>query len=240
MTSKTVYITFLFTCLFGCSSPSTEVEQTDRYVSADTAKDLRKEAEPHLIASLHDTAFVSLKEYAGGFSYDMKYATSDNFLKKVVYDCGNCLVRKEVADALIRANDSLQIYGVHIKFFDCYRPVDVQKQMWEIYPDARYVANPYTTGSIHNRGGAVDITLVDDQGKELDMGTSFDFFGKEAHHAYTNLPDTVLANRKLLKTVMQSFGFNPITTEWWHYNFRTSNKYSLSNFKPACDNEPDR
>ena len=234
MTSKSLYTLLLVSCLFSCNRSSTEVEQTDKNAPADSIESQQKETEQGS-SVLPDTAFVSLKQYADGFSYDMKYATPDNFLKKVVYDCGNCLVRKEVADALIRANDSLKTHGVHIKFFDCYRPVDVQKQMWEIYPDARYVANPHTTGSIHNRGGAVDITLVDNQEKELDMGTSFDFFGKEAHHAYTNLPDTVLANRKLLKTVMQSFGFNPITTEWWHYNFKASKKYSLSNFKLECE-----
>lgn len=234
MTSKSLNTLLLVACLFGCNRSSTEVEQSDKTATPDSIESQQK-GTGQGPSTLPDTAFVDLKEYADGFSYNMKYATTDNFLKKVVYNCGNCLVRKEVADALIRANDSLQTHDVHIKFFDCYRPVDVQKQMWEIYPDARYVANPNTTGSIHNRGGAVDITLVNDQEIELDMGTSFDFFGKEAHHAYANLPDTVLANRKLLKTVMQSFGFNPITTEWWHYNFQASKKYALSNFKLECE-----
>jgi len=184
---------------------------------------------------LHDTAFVNLAEYAESFAYNMKYATEDNFLKKVVYDCSDCLIRKEVADALIQANDSLNTYGYSIQFFDCYRPIDVQKQMWEIYPDARYVANPNTTGSIHNRGGAVDITLVDASGNELDMGTGFDHFGEEAHHSYQDLNEEVIQNRRLLKGIMMHFGFDPIKTEWWHYNFRSSNNYALSNFKVKCD-----
>lgn len=186
-------------------------------------------------AAVYDTAFVVMDKYATGFVYDMKYATDDNFLKKKVYACDQCLLRKEVAEALKGANESLRELGLRIKFFDCYRPVDVQKQMWKIYPDARYVANPYGSGSIHNRGGAVDITLVNDEGQELDMGTGFDHFGREAHHAYTNLPDTVLSNRKLLKATMEANGFKAITSEWWHYGYKSATKYGLSNFSVECE-----
>lgn len=220
--------------IFSCSSPKEEHEKEDQNkiemqeVIADSIP-----ASPEEEKS--DTIFVNLKEYTNGFAYDMKYATDDNFLNEVVYSCDNCLLRKEVADALVKANDSLRKHEVKIKFFDCYRPVDVQKKMWEIYPDARYVANPYTTGSIHNRGGAVDITLVDLNGNELEMGTSFDHFGKKAHHSYSDLPDSVLSNRKLLKGILESFGFNSISTEWWHYNFKNAKKYSLSNFKTECE-----
>lgn len=183
---------------------------------------------------LSDSSFVNLQNYADGFAYDMKYATEDNFLKKKVYPCAECLVRKEVAEALTEANQELSERGFRIKFFDCYRPLDVQKAMWEIFPNAKYVANPNTSASIHNRGAAVDITLEDLSGNELDMGTTFDFFGKEAHHAYTNLPDTVLANRQLLKLTMEANGFRAITTEWWHYSFKSRYRYEPSNFKFEC------
>ena len=106
--------------------------------------------------------------------------------------------------------------------------------MWEVLPDGRYVANP-KNGSIHNRGGAVDITLIDMEGNKLDMGTDFDHFGEEAHHAYTKLSEVVIANRKLLNEGMQKFGFTPIRTEWWHYNFGNSKKYPVSNFKVKCN-----
>lgn len=183
---------------------------------------------------LYDSSFVNLQKYADGFSYEMKYATADNFLKKRVYPCAECLVRKEVAEALISANTALKDKGFRIKFFDCYRPLDVQKAMWEIFPNPKYVANPNTSASIHNRGAAVDITLEDLNGNQLDMGTGFDFFGQEAHHAYTNLPDTVLANRQLLKSTMENNGFRAITTEWWHYSFKSKYRYEPSNFKFAC------
>ena len=107
--------------------------------------------------------------------------------------------------------------------------------MWKIYPNAKYVANPYKNGSSHNRGGAVDITLCKINGDEVDMGTDFDHFGEEAHHAYTALSDEILNNRKLLKVTMQKFGFNPIRTEWWHYNYKNASSYKISNFKTECN-----
>jgi D-alanyl-D-alanine dipeptidase len=181
------------------------------------------------LKNLPDTAFVDMIRYAEGFGYDMRYATANNFLDTAVYPCPTCKLRKEVADALVRANTSLQKQGVRIKFFDCYRPLDVQKQMWAVMPDGRYVANPYKSGSIHNRGAAVDISLETLAGKELDMGTGFDHFGKEAHHTYTQLPDTVLANRKLLKSEMEQAGFSALATEWWHYLYGSKSRYTLAN-----------
>jgi D-alanyl-D-alanine dipeptidase len=134
---------------------------------------------------------------------------------------------------LVKVQQSLAGKGYRIKLYDCYRPLDIQKRMWKIMPDDRYVGNPYGNGSVHNKGAAVDLTLVDAQGQELDMGTSFDHFGREAHHAYKNLAPQVLQNRKLLKQSMENGGFLPITSEWWHY-FYKNNRYSIGNFKPSC------
>ncbi len=177
---------------------------------------------------VNDTAFVNVKTRSNDFAFEMRYATTNNFLEKKVYDCSNCLVRYEVFKALKMANDSLMQLGYKIKFFDCFRPVEVQKKMWKIYPDAHYVANPYTTGSVHNKGAAVDITLITLRGDLVNMGTDFDFFGEEAHHNYQKLSDEILANRSLLKIIMQHFGFDAISTEWWHYNYRGRAKYGIS------------
>lgn len=178
--------------------------------------------------------FVRLEDVDDSFVYDMRYATANNFLKEKVYECDKCIIRKEVAQSLVKANEYFKKQGYKIKFFDCYRPLDIQKKMWEVFPNPKYVANPQR-GSIHNRGGAVDITLVDINGNELDMGTEFDHFGEEAHHAYQNLSSQVLSNRKLLKEGMEKSGFGAIRTEWWHYYFRTNKIYEVSNFKVACD-----
>jgi D-alanyl-D-alanine dipeptidase len=183
---------------------------------------------------VNDTSFVNLNSYSQDFEYDMKYATTDNFLKAKVYDCAECLLRLKTVKALIKANDSFMKRGLKIKLFDCYRPLDIQKKMWKIVPNPSYVANP-SKGSIHNRGGAVDITLVDAEGKELDMGTPFDFFGSEASHNFKKLSPEIMANRELLKKIMTENGFNYLESEWWHYNLKSALKDPVSNTKWDCN-----
>lgn len=185
-------------------------------------------------AVLADTTFVNLKEYSKDFIYDMKYATEDNFLKTKVYDCAECFLRLKTVQALIEANKDFMKKGYKIKLYDCYRPLSIQKKMWEIVSNPEYVADP-KKGSIHNRGGAVDISLVDAQGKEADMGTPFDFFGIQAGHYYTKLSKEVLSNRKFLKKIMTKNGFSSFDSEWWHYNLKTGLKDKVSNQKWECD-----
>ena len=178
--------------------------------------------------------FVRLKDLSSDFVYELKYATPDNFLKQAVYDCGECYLRKSTAEALVKANEAFKQLGYRIKLFDCYRPLSVQKKMWKILPGTHYVANP-AKGSKHNRGAAVDLTLVDAQGKELNMGTPFDFFGKEAHHTYTEYPKEVLENRKLLKETLNKYNFKSIYSEWWHYEYRPEMQSKVENFEWQCN-----
>lgn len=187
-----------------------------------------------LYEGFNDTTFVKLKNFSGDFIFDMKYATEDNFLKKKVYDCDDCYLRLRTIKYLIAANLEFQSKGYKIKLFDCYRPLDIQKKMWEIVPNADYVADP-KRGSIHNRGGAIDITLVDKDGKELEMGTTFDFFGPEASHNYQDLPNKIKKNRAYLKEVMLKHNFKSFDSEWWHYNLSESIKDKLANFKWDCN-----
>jgi D-alanyl-D-alanine dipeptidase len=185
-------------------------------------------------AAISDTTFVNLKNYSTDFVYDMKYATEDNFLKAKVYDCAECFLRLKTVKALVKANKKFIRKGYRIQLFDCYRPLDIQKRMWQIVSNPEYVADP-AKGSIHNRGGAVDITLVDSNGIALDMGTSFDFFGPEAGHYFENLSDEVKQNRVLLKKIMQKSGFIPFNSEWWHYNLKNASKDRVSNTKWSCN-----
>lgn len=180
-----------------------------------------------------DSTFIRLADFSEDFVYDLRYATENNFLKSKVYDCPECYTRVKTAKSLIAANNDFMQQGYKIKFFDCYRPNSVQYKMWKIVPNPQYVANP-VKGSIHNKGGAVDITLVTLEGKELDMGTDFDFFGKRAYHDNTDLPKEVLANRKLLKETMENHGFWSIRTEWWHYNLSAASGDKVANFKWEC------
>lgn len=183
---------------------------------------------------IDDNAFVNLKNYSNDFVFDMKYATADNFLKEKVYPCGECFLRVKTIKALLQANKAFIEKGYRIKLYDCYRPLAIQKKMWKIVPNPTYVANP-KKGSIHNKGGAVDITLVDSLGVELDMGTGFDFFGPEAGHYYNHLAADILANRKFLKDIMLQNNFKSFDSEWWHYNLNNSSADEVSNLKWRCE-----
>ncbi len=164
---------------------------------------------------------------------DMRYATTNNFVKAQMYDCGRCFVRPEAAKAVAKAHKILKDKGYGgLKMFDCYRPRPYQKRLWDKMPDSRYVTPPWK-GSQHTRGLAVDLTVIDKNGNELDMGTPFDTFTAEAHSGYKNLPKQVLNNRQLLRGVLESVGFKGITTEWWHFSYATKG-YGLSDWVWKC------
>ncbi len=182
---------------------------------------------------ISDSTFVNINDYSSDFVLDMKYGTEDNFLKSKVYECSSCFLRLKTVKSLIDANVEFKAKGYKIKLFDCYRPLSVQKKMWVIVSNPNYVADP-AKGSIHNRGGAVDMTIVDKRGKEVDMGTVFDFFGPESSHNYLKLSRKVLKNRLLLKNIMLKHNFESFDSEWWHYNLVGSKKESLSNFTWDC------
>ena len=186
------------------------------------------------LENLADTTFIRLADYSDNFAYDMRYATENNFLKAKVYDCPECYTRVKTAKGLIAANEDFNKAGVRIRFYDCYRPNSVQYKMWKIVPNPQYVANP-VKGSIHNKGGAVDISLETLEGVPLDMGTDFDFFGKRAYHDNLDLPQEILDNRTLLKQTMEKHGFWSTRTEWWHYNLQGAHKDPIANFKWDCE-----
>lgn len=186
------------------------------------------------LQKIDDTTFVNLRSVNNDFILDMKYATKNNFMKQNVYECSECYLRLKTIKQLIKANNDFLKLGYRIKIFDCYRPLDIQKKMWEIVPNADYVADP-KKGSVHNRGGAVDITLVDNKGNELDMGTPFDFFGEEARHDFQNHTDEIKKNRAFLKEIMLKNNFISFDSEWWHYNLVTGLTEKLANFKWDCN-----
>ena len=169
-----------------------------------------------------------------GFFLDIRYATDNNFVDEVMYDCGNCFLRREAAEKLFLIRDELQKKNLAIKLFDCYRPAPVQERLWEKVPDASYVTPPWR-GSQHNRGVALDLTLTTLDGAQLDMGTAFDYFGEEAHHTYTKHSDDVQENRTLLKTLMEHYGFSSIRTEWWHYSIASMKSLEVSRWEWDCE-----
>jgi D-alanyl-D-alanine dipeptidase len=157
---------------------------------------------------------------------DMRYATEDNFTGRRLYSSARCFLRPAVAARLGRAQRELETIGRGLKVFDCYRPLSVQRAMWKIVPDERYVANPLQ-GSRHNRAAAVDLTLIDANGETLPMPTGYDDFSERAHREYMNLPASVILNRTLLERVMTRAGFIGLPTEWWHFDAADWEDYDL-------------
>jgi zinc D-Ala-D-Ala dipeptidase len=170
--------------------------------------------------------FVDLARVAPAIRLDLRYATRDNFTHEVVYPVARCLLRREVATRLARVQASLAQRNLGLKVWDCYRPLSVQKRFFALVPDPRYVADP-KKGSRHNRGAAVDLTLVDANGVELDMGTGFDDFSPRAHRDADVGPET-LARRKLLESAMAAEGFVGMPTEWWHFDAGDWKRYPLA------------
>ncbi len=178
---------------------------------------------------------VNLEKLSTEFSYEIRYATPNNFIGETLYDCPKCLLRPEVAGALLQANQYFCEKGYRIKIYDCYRPLDVQRKMWAKVPRPTYVGNPSGNGSIHNKGAAVDITLETLEGCYVEMGSDYDYFGREAHIDNYNFSKEILNNRKLLFEGMRKFGFNTIRTEWWHFSFQKNWSYKTLNVPLPCD-----
>lgn len=162
-----------------------------------------------------------------GLPLDIRYATPDNFMKQTLYPVAKAYLRAPAARALADVDRELAARGLGIKIFDAYRPYRVTVAMWEPIKNPDYVADP-AKGSRHNRGAAVDLTLIDRAtGAELPMPTGYDDFTSRAAHEFNDLPEDVLANRALLREVMTKHGFEPLPSEWWHYDFAGWREYEL-------------
>ena len=169
---------------------------------------------------------VDIRTVNRNIRLDIRYATTNNFLKRKLYPIAKCALRSSVAQKLGKVQTDLEKIGLGLKVYDCYRPFSVTKQMWEFLPDPNYVANP-ARGSRHNRGAAIDLTLVDRTGKELEMPTPFDDFTTKAHRDYAGGSAQSRKNRQILEDAMKKQGFIGITTEWWHFDSEDWQKFAI-------------
>jgi D-alanyl-D-alanine dipeptidase len=172
---------------------------------------------------------LDLKKLIPGIQLDLKYCGKDNFMKQQLYPkkLSTTYLRSPAANALKKVQAALISKGLGLKIWDAYRPYSATVKMWEPVKDDRYAADP-KFGSGHNRGIAVDLTIINiSSGRELDMGTGFDHFSDTAHSDFKNLPQNVLDNRKLLRTLMEENGFKVLDTEWWHFYLPDAKKYAL-------------
>lgn len=176
---------------------------------------------------------VDIKKLDERFIIDLRYASDNNFIRKVLYDSiHSAYLQRDVAERLVLCQNYLDSLhpGYRLKIFDAVRPLQVQRYMWDaldtipLYRRGHYVSNPII-GSVHNFGAAVDLTICDAKGKELDMGAGYDDFREIAYPSREyyflktgELTDQQLENRKLLRKVMVYQQFRNIPTEWWHFN----------------------
>lgn len=171
-----------------------------------------------------------------GLLLDIKYATSANLTKQTLYPCGRCFLRPPVYQRLLEVIDSLRRLNLNLVMLDCYRPEEVQTRLWQAYPDSTYLTPPGRS-SMHARGLAIDVSLADSLGQLLDMGTAFDEFSRRSRPGYTDLPEHILANRRLLSQMMLLADLHPINSEWWHFSYRQGNKYKKDSRWWSCPGE---
>lgn len=177
--------------------------------------------EPELLRPLvnpRDTDFVRVKDYIPEAVMELKYAGPDNFTGQVIYEFEDVFLRYGTVMKLKAVAHELARQGLGIKIWDGFRPVSAQFKLWEICPDDTYVADPNKGYSNHSRGFAVDLTLVDSQGREVEMPTAFDDFSTRADRDYSECTSEARENAMLLQQVMEKHGFKGYWGEWWHFN----------------------
>ena len=207
-------VVLLLTLTIGCSSSRNEyglrvVDSLAEYVTS-----VRNNPEKQLVPIT-------------AAAFDIRYATANNFMKRQLYPRPAAYLRVRAAVALADAQRELSQRGLGLKIFDAYRPYDVTVAMWKAIGNPDYVADP-RKGSRHNRGCAIDLTLVESGTlSELPMPTAYDDFTPAAAHGFAGASPEAIANRELLRDVMMRHGFEPLPSEWWHYDFRGWERYEL-------------
>ncbi|MCA9396107.1 MAG: M15 family metallopeptidase [Candidatus Omnitrophica bacterium] len=177
-----------------------------------------------------DSDLIQISSLDPSITKEIKYATEDNFMKEVLYDFDDCVLRRGTAQKLVNANRMLQKSGYKIKVFDCYRPLAVQRKMYARYPLKGFVADP-ARGSNHNRGAAVDCTIVKLSGEAVEMPSEYDEFSERSYHNYP-AQEPMKTHRKILRDAMVQSGFTTISKEWWHYDDSDIAAYSLEEYFP--------
>lgn len=169
---------------------------------------------------------VEITPSGHGVAIDLKYATAENFTGKPVYRRAACYLNPEAERLLHRAVELAALQGLKIRIFDAFRPSEAQWALWHHTPDPEFLADP-RRGSPHSRGAAVDLTLIDGSGRDLDMGTAFDAFTPLSHHANTGVSAAAQKNRYLLLGIMTAAGWDFYRNEWWHYQLFDSRRFPV-------------
>ena len=169
---------------------------------------------------------VDIAEAFPQLAIDLKYATADNLTGQPIYRDARCLLHVDAARALAKSIGIANVAGYSLLILDAYRPPAAQAILWQACPHQDYVA-PLTRGSNHSRGTAVDVTLIDERGEIVDMGTGFDEMSEHSHPYHPAVPVQAQRNRLMLNAIMLGGGFTGIATEWWHFELPGAESYPV-------------
>ncbi|KQM78258.1 D-alanyl-D-alanine dipeptidase [Pedobacter sp. Leaf216] len=174
-----------------------------------------------------DNELIEIKKAIPNIKLDIRYATKNNFMQQVMYKQARAFARKPVVESLKKIQKELNKKGYGLKIFDGYRPYAITVEFYKKASDKNFVANP-AKGSKHNRGCAVDLTLINlKTGKELVMPTPYDSFSAAAAANYQNISPEAKKNRDFLIAIMAKYQMNVLENEWWHYDFSGWRNYNL-------------
>lgn len=188
-----------------------------------------QDAPPKLKDATREADLVELVKLDKTIKLDIRYARTDNFVGKVVYPEARAFLQRAAAEALLRVHKKLKKKGLGLVIFDGYRPWRITKLFWEVTPDdkRKFVANP-ATGSRHNRGCAVDLSMYElKTGRLIEMPSDFDEFTERASPDYQGGTAEQRKNRDLLRRLMEAEGFTVNSNEWWHFDYKDWKEYQI-------------
>ena len=221
---KKLLIIFLFALLVGCApkEPQKDTQPTVVVETVPTVTTIPETEPPVTVPEItlpepEEDALVSVTDHIPGIFVELKYATADNSTGHVIYNFTEARLRYGTVKKLAAAQEFFEEQGLSLKIWDAYRPVSAQWKLWEVYPDGNFVANPNHTHSSHSRGNTVDVTLVDKNGRELEMPTGFDDFSSLADRDYSDCSLITAENARLLQSILEQYGFRGYQKEWWHF-----------------------
>ncbi len=190
-----------------------------------------KEVPPHETGNFKEPDLVELTKLDTTFHLDIRYATSNNFLGRPVYEEARAFLQRPAAEALLKVNNELKPYGYALVIFDGYRPWSVTKTFWDMTPEDKkeFVADP-KVGSRHNRGCAVDLSLYEiASGKEVEMPSEYDEMSQRSYADYNGGTEKQRNLRDLLRNKMEDNGFKVLDVEWWHFDYKDWKSYRIEN-----------
>lgn len=193
-------------------TPSLSAEPTIEAVPEPSEAPTLRKIEPS------DNELVCVTDFIPDLYVELRYATPNNFTGQTIYDFTDAWLRYGTVKKLATVQNALKESGYCLKIWDAYRPSDTQFKLWDVVPDATWVANPYTGHSSHSNGGTVDLTMVYPDGSFLAMPTDFDDFSLQADRDYSDVSDNTRDNAEILEQAMEAAGFVGYSGEWWHFS----------------------